>query len=229
MRRIVFVLTALFCVPAFAAPGPGTIVVQKANDTIAALLKQKVPPNSPAEKALTAKVTASVRGFLDIDQLGKAAMADQWSKLSKPQQDEFLKVLRELIEANYINGLRANLAYTVEYTGESTNKAGNVVVTTTITTQRKGRPYTIKIDYELVKSGTSLRAFDVNTDGVSLVDNYRTMFNKLIADKGFPALIQKMKDKLAAISATPATPAPAPTPGAPAAPATPPTKASAKG
>jgi phospholipid transport system substrate-binding protein len=222
MRRIVFVLIALFSVPAFAAPGPGTTAVQKANDAISALLKQKVAPNSPAEKALTAKVTASVRNFLDIDQLGKSAMADQWSKLTKPQQDEFLKVLRELIEANYINGLRANLAYTVEYTGETTDKDGHVVVNTKVTAQRKGRPYTIAIDYVLVKDNASLRAFDINTDGVGLVANYRTMFNKLITDKGFPALIQKMKDKLAAIIAAPATPAPA-------TPTTPPAKPTAKG
>lgn len=212
MRKLVFVLIALFGVPAFAAPaGPGTAAVKQANDTIAGLLKQKVQAGSAAEKELAAKVTASVRNFLDIDQLGKSAMTDQWSKLTKPQQDEFLRVLRDLIEANYINGLRANLAYTVEYTGESTNKDGNIVVATKITTTRKGRPYTIGIDYELVKNGTSLRAFDVITDGVGLVANYRTMFNKLITDKGFPALIQRMKDKLAAINAAPAPAPPAPT------------------
>jgi phospholipid transport system substrate-binding protein len=222
LRRIV-ILIALFTVPVFAAPAnPGTTAVKLANTTIEGLLKQKVPAGSPAEKALAAKVTASVRSFLDIDELGKSAMTDQWSKLTKPQQDEFLKVLRDLIEANYINGLRANLAYTVQYTGEGTNTAGNTVVNTTITTQRKGRPYTIKIDYVLVKNGTSLRAFDVVTDGVGLVANYRTMFNKLITEKGFPALIQRMKDKLATLNAapaTPATPAPAPPPPPPTKPA----------
>jgi phospholipid transport system substrate-binding protein len=205
LRRVIFVLITAMAVPALAQPapapaasakaGPGTAVVKNANDTIAAQLKQKPAPGSAEEKALAAKVTTSVRGFLDIDELGKRAMADNWSKLTKAQQDEFLKVLRGLIEANYIAGLRANLNYTVDYTGETTDAQGNVVVTTKINTQRKGRPFQIEVDYVLVKQGDKLRAFDVVTDKVGLVDNYRAMFNKIIAKGGFDDLIKKMKDK----------------------------------
>src|SRR5690349_12088739 len=97
--------------------GPGTQAVRSANDTIAGLLKQKVAAGSKEEKDLAAKVTTSVRGFLDIDQLGKRAMVDNWQKLSRTQQDEFLQLLRSLIEDNYVRGLRANLDYQVDYTG----------------------------------------------------------------------------------------------------------------
>jgi ABC-type transporter MlaC component len=178
-----------------AKSGPGTQVVRTANDTIAALIKQKAAPGSKEEKDLAAKVTTSVRGFLDIDQLGKRAMVDNWSKLSKPQQDQFLALLRALIEDNYVRALRANLEYQVEYTSESTDKDGNVIVTTKINTKRKGRPYTIAIDYVLVKEGDKLRAWDVKTDGVGLVENYRAMFDKIISKDGFDGLIARMKKK----------------------------------
>ena len=191
--------------PAAAAPaapatpaaksGPGTQAVKAANDTIAGLLKQKVAAGSKEEKDLAAKVTTSVRSFLDIDQLGKRAMVDNWGKLSKAQQDEFLRLLRSLIEDNYVRGLRANLEYQVDYTGESTDKDGNVIVATKINTKRKGRPYTIEVDYVLVKDGDKLRAWDVKTDGVGLVENYRTMFDKIIDKDGFDGLIGKMKKK----------------------------------
>src|SRR5262245_58574445 len=59
-----------------AQAGPGTAVVKQAYATIQGLLKQKVPPGSNEEKDLAARVTTSVRGFLDIDQLGKRAMTD---------------------------------------------------------------------------------------------------------------------------------------------------------
>jgi ABC-type transporter MlaC component len=180
------------------AKGAGTQAVKAANDTIAALLKQKVAAGSKDEKDLAAKVTTSVRSFLDIDQLGKRAMIDNWGKLSKPQQDQFLALLRSLIEDNYVRGLRANLEYQVEYIGESADKDGNVVVATKINTRRKGRPYTIEVDYVLVKEGDKLRAWDVKTDGIGLVENYRTMFNKIIAKDGFDGLIAKMKSKQAA-------------------------------
>jgi ABC-type transporter MlaC component len=177
------------------AKGPGTNAVKTANDTIAAQLKQKVTPGSQDEKDLAAKVTTSVRNFLDIDQLGKRAMVDNWSKLNKGQQDQFLGLLRELIEDNYVRGLRANLEYQVDYTGESTDKDNNLVVTTKINTKRHGRPYVIEVDYVLVKDGDKLRAWDVKTDGVGLVENYRTMFDKIMDKDGFDGLITKMKKK----------------------------------
>lgn len=180
-----------------ARAGAGTQAVKAANDTIAALLKQKPSPGSKEEKDLAAKVTTSVRGFLDIDQLGKGAMVDNWQKLSKAQQDQFLRLLRSLIEDNYVRGLRANLDYQVDYTGESTDKDGNVLVTTKINTKRRGRPYAIEVDYVLVKDGDKLRAWDVKTDGVGLVENYRTMFDKIIDKDGFDGLIAKMKKKQA--------------------------------
>jgi len=178
--------------------GAGSQAVKAANDTIAGLLKQKAAPGSKEEKELAAKVTTSVRGFLDIDQLGKRAMVDNWQKLTKPQQDQFLALLRGLIEDNYVRGLRANLEYQIDYTGESTDKDGNVIVTTKINTKRKGRPYVIEVDYVLVKDGDKLRAWDVKTDGVGLVENYRTMFDKIMDKDGFDGLIGKMKKKQAA-------------------------------
>jgi phospholipid transport system substrate-binding protein len=203
---LMLVLTA--SVPAFAqttpakapaaAPaksGPGSTAVKAANDKISTLLKQKPAPGSKEEKELASKVTTSVRDFLDIDELGKRAMADQWAKLTAAQQQEFLSTLRALIEDNYIRGLRANLAYTVDYNGETTDKDGNVVVTTVVNTKRKGRPFKIQIDYVLKKQGDKLKAWDVKTDGVGLVANYKTQFNKIVEKEGFSGLIARMKKK----------------------------------
>ncbi|MDX2086848.1 MAG: ABC transporter substrate-binding protein [Kofleriaceae bacterium] len=178
-----------------AAAGPGVAVVKQANESLKSLLKQKAEPNSKEEKELANKLITSVRGFLDIDQLGKRAMVDNWSKLTKAQQDQFAVLLRDLIEENYIKGMRANLAYEIEYVSETPDKDGNVVVATKVKTQRKGRPYTIAIDYVLVNESGKLRAFDVRTDGVGLVENYRAMFNKIMAKDGFDGLIAKMKKK----------------------------------
>ncbi len=183
-----------------AASGPGTAAVKAANDKISALLKQKPAAGSPQEKELAGKVTTSVRDFLDIDELGKRAMADQWAKLTEAQRNEFLSTLRALIEDNYVRGLRSNLSYTVDYNGETTDKDGNIVVTTTINTKRKNRALKIQIDYVLKKDGGKLKAWDVKTDGVGLVENYRTQFNKIVAKEGFDGLIARMKKKQSSAS-----------------------------
>src|SRR5688572_21418141 len=175
-RLLILLLSLMITTPAFAGPtakaGPGVAAVKQANEKISTLLKQKPAAGSKDEKDLAGKVTTSVRDFLDIDELGKRAMADQWAKLTEAQRQEFLTTLRALIEDNYIRGLRANLQYTVDYTGETADKDGNVVVTTTINTKRKNRAFKINVDYVLKKQADKLKAWDVKTDGVGLVENY---------------------------------------------------------
>jgi phospholipid transport system substrate-binding protein len=224
MRRIIFTLAIsltpaalpVLATPAAAQPaksGPGTAAVKKANDDIFKLLKAKAP---------AAQVTAQVRTFLDINELGKQAMVNQWSKLKPAEQTLFLDTLRQLIFANYVNAQQANVNYTINYTGESTNAKGQIVVTTKIQAQRKGRPFTLAVDYVMIKNGANLQAFDVVTDGVSLVENYRAMFDKVIKEKGFTGLIQAMQNKLQQIkSQSAAAPAGGAAPAAPGAAAAP--------
>jgi phospholipid transport system substrate-binding protein len=97
-----------------------------------------------------------------------------------------------------VRGLRANLEYSIDYAGESTEKDGSTLVTTWINTKRHNRPYKIEVDYVLKKEGDKLKAWDVKTDGVGLVENYRTQFNKIIERDGFGGLIAKMKKKQSA-------------------------------
>jgi phospholipid transport system substrate-binding protein len=201
LRALALVISLLF-VPTVATAqpkaGPGTTVVKQANDNLSSLLKQKAAP---------AKVTASVRDFLDIDELGKAALVDHWKTLKPAEQTDFLKLLRELIEANYVKTQNANVNYSIDYLGESSDSQGNIVVNTKINTQRKGRPFTITVDYVLRKQGNAYRAFDVKTDGVGLVENYRAQFNKMIKDKGFAAVLESMKKKAASLQQAAQAPA----------------------
>jgi len=160
---ILLILLGLASAPAIASDGPGIAAVRAGNQAITALLKQKVAPGSAEEKALAAKVTESVKSLIDIDELGKRAMADHWAKLTAAQQREFLATLRGLISDNYVKGLRANLEYTVDYTGESTSPDGDVLVTTAIHTKRHNRPYTIEVSYVLRNLGGKLASAVLNS------------------------------------------------------------------
>lgn len=180
-----------------AQDGPGSARVRAVNDAIVALLRQKPEPGSAAEKQVTAEISKAVGGFLDVGALGQSALADHWGKLSRAQQAEFSKLLASLVENSYVRALRANLDYEVKYQGE-TMRGADRVVTTEVTAVRNGRPQTIGIEYVLRPSGETLRAVDVITDGVGIVENYRAQFNKIIAKEGFDGLLERMRKKQAA-------------------------------
>jgi hypothetical protein len=148
------------------------------------------------------------------------SLVNNWGKLKPQEQKDFVQLLRDLIQANYVNVQQGNVNYTVDYAGEAPNKDGTILDNTVIKAQRKGRPFSMKIDYVMIKKGTSFQCFDVVTDGVSLVDNYKSTFDKLMKDKGFAGLMTTMKNKLAQIQASPGAGSAAPPAAGSAAPKT---------
>ena len=202
LRRFVFWLSmaVLVClslsVTARAEDGPGISAVRKANDRVSALLKQKPEPGSEAEKRLAAEISSQLKDFLDVDELGQRALGEHFKALKPAQRKEYLTLLRELVEGNYIKALRSNASYEVRYLGEE-EKDGLRRVKTELDLQRNGRAETMSVDYVLQRHGGTWRAFDLVTDGVGLVENYRAQFNKIIAKEGVDGLLERMRKKKA--------------------------------
>jgi phospholipid transport system substrate-binding protein len=203
MRR--GLLTCVLCLSTLIASaaeeaGPGVSAVRRAQESVAASLQKKAAPGSEAEKRLAGEISAQLRGFLDVDELGRRALVDHWGKLKEPQRRQFLGVLRGLVEANYVRALRSNLQYEVSYLREEPREDARRVLTE-IRMRRKGREQVISVDYLLRKEGEAWRAFDVITDGVGLIENYRAQFNRILDKEGFPALIERMRKKQAQLDA----------------------------
>ena len=198
MRKITQFLTLAFLLllgaVAQAADGPATATVRQANDTLHSLLRRKVTPGSPEEKQQASEVTAKLQNFLDVDELGRRAMRDQWSKLKPAQQAEFSKLLREIVEGHYLRALRSELDYDVAYLGEKPHD-DEASVSTELRVTRKGKKQAISVDYTLRHDKGAWRVFDIVTDGVGLVENYRAQFNQVIAKEGVEGLLARMRKK----------------------------------
>ncbi len=55
----------------------------------------------------------------------------------------------------------------------------------------------VPVDYRLFKHGDRWMIYDINIEGISLVSNYRTQFNKIIQTNGYNSLVETMKSKQA--------------------------------
>lgn len=195
--RSTLLLAALsLSAPAFADDGPGTAAVRRANESVKELLATKPEPGSEAEKKLVARIGTQLESFLDVEELGQRALADHWKKLTPQQRKQYLTLLRELVESNYVKAMRSSSSYEVRYLKEE-EKDGSRWVSTELELQRNGRPEVMSVDYALRKEGDSWRAFDLVTDGVGLVENYRAQFNKIIAKEGVSGLLERMRKKKA--------------------------------
>ena len=80
----------------------------------------------------------------------------------------------------------------------SEDAAGStILVKTKAKSKTDEREDAVEIVFKMAQKGAAWKVQDIVTEGVSLVSSYRSQFTKIIKKDGFPALVQKMKDKLA--------------------------------
>ena len=123
------------------------------------------------------------------EEMAKESLKDNWDKLSPTQRAEFQKLFTSLFQDSYtrmvLNFLQKE---TVEYRPESPENKG-VKVPTTIMRANEHIP----VDYHLIQKNGRWLIGDVDIDGVSIVENYRNTFRRVIQTSSFDNLLQKMR------------------------------------
>jgi phospholipid transport system substrate-binding protein len=192
MKKIVLLLLLVASAPALAALGPLATIKQK-NGEADRLLKAKTEPKSPADKKRKDELKAIAASLLDYNELAKRSLGAEWEKLSKTQQNEFISTLRDLTERNYLKRVES---YQVVYRGEKVS-GESATVETGVKVKTEGKTSDVEVIYHMHHVGEHWLVYDIVTDEVSLVTNYRSQFTKIIHEKGYAELIRKMKKRLA--------------------------------
>jgi phospholipid transport system substrate-binding protein len=170
-----------------AFAGPATDEVKAKQSTLFELLAK--PGN---EK----KVTATLDEVLDHPAIAEASLGSEWANRTDAEKAQFSELLKQLVRRNYERNIKKTIGYNIEYIGE-TEKNARVVVATKAVSKTDKRAEPVEIEYTLAQNDGKWRIQDIKTDGVSLVSSYRSQFTKIVKKDGFPALITKMKDKIA--------------------------------
>ncbi len=130
---------------------------------------------------------------IDFSELAARSLGDHWAKRSAEEQAEFLALLRDMLQANYegkLQGQKLGADYEIKYDDEKT-RGDKAIVKTTVVTKDGDKP----VEYKLVQKGDDWVIFDVVIDDISLEETYRESYVQIIEKEGWPALIQRMKDK----------------------------------
>jgi phospholipid transport system substrate-binding protein len=141
-------------------------------------------------------IAKEFRALFDVGELARAALGAHWGKMTEAQRARLVELLETIVHRTYVKLLRANQAWPVEYTGEK-GEDGAVRVATVVKAKRKGRAADVYVDYVMVEGKAGWRVRDLVTDGVSVVKNYRSQFNRVIAKEGIDGLIARLAKKAA--------------------------------
>ena len=176
-----------------AAGGAPTEFVKTRTETIRKVLKRKPKKGSPAHAKKKQNIQQEVNAFLDFEVLSQRSLRDHWDKRSEAERQDFVQLLRDLVEESYLTHIDENPDFVMSYQEEKQLKSGMAIVRTTA---KKGKTE-VAVDYKLMPKQGGWIVYDMVIDDVSVERNYRRQFNKIILKDGYPHLLEKMRSKLA--------------------------------
>src|SRR5262244_2378889 len=189
----VLVLAALLPVvlagPQRAWAGAPTDQLRAQIDKAVKILEDPELKKKPVERRAAVRQVAN--DIFDFSETAKRSLARHWTPRTQPEKDEFVALFTDLLERSYISKIELYGGEKIHFTGETIEGEGAVVRTKLVTKQGTEIP----IDYRMLKRGDKWLVYDVVIEGVSLISNYRTQFNKIITTSSYQDLMKKMKTK----------------------------------
>lgn len=146
------------------------------------------PNGSEAEQRESIRTVLSPR--FDFPEMAKMSLGSHWKRVPE-RQVEFIAVFTDFLENAYVGKILSLREETVEFVSESVDRELAQVETKIV--QSKGEPLTV--DYKLHLVDGTWKVYDVVIENISLVNNYRSQFHRIITSESFDELLARLKAK----------------------------------
>jgi phospholipid transport system substrate-binding protein len=190
---LVFCALSIWVLPAYSATSPKA-KIQTTVDQVIKVLHDKQLQGEPLRKTLS----QLIRARFDFSIMSQRTLGKYWKSATVDEQERFMTLFSELLEANYIGRIEAYSDETVSY-GEEKIEEGRAEVATLV---NSGTTH-IPIVYHLVKKGDDWFVYDVVVEEVSLIRNYRSTYGEIVRKEGFSGLFSRMEEKIAELKQSP--------------------------
>lgn len=164
-------------------------VLEQRDRQIKAVLGNKTALTA-AERAQLKEV---INDGIDFEAMARQALGSHWGTLSAQQRAEFVDVFSGIVRAQSLSNLdvyRARVTYGDVKVSGNTARAATTAIYKEVPT---------KVEYVLALEGGAWRVQDIVLDGVSTADGYARSFQSVIRKRGYDALMQSLRKKLASV------------------------------
>ena len=186
-------LRALTLTAIFALVTAGTAVAGEPTDQVRRSVDEvlKIVQSQPDGPARRTAVRQAANRLFDFEETAKRALGPHWQQRTPAEREEFVRLFSDLLEAAYVGKIDLYQGEKITYVGETMDDDQATVKTRIVTKQGNEVP----VDYRLLREKDGWRVYDVIIEGVSLVADYRTQFNKIIQTSSYDDLVKRMRAK----------------------------------
>ncbi len=168
---------------------------QTVNDVFTIVSNKDLPPQERQ-----AKIRQAVLQHFGFNEMAQRSLGQHWSTLTQPQRQEFVTLFTDLLERSYVTRIDSYNAgpQGIRYLKEEIDQDRAAVHTEIV----RERDLSAAVEYRLLHKEGTWKVYDIVIEGVSLVNNYRTQFNTIIAKDSYAGLVKQMRLKLEQENAT---------------------------
>lgn len=124
-------------------------------------------------------------------EMAKRSLGPNWSRRTAQEQSEFVRLFTDVLERAYGDIIESYSDAEIVYLAEKVDGGYADVNSKVVTT--KGEEYSLNYRVQLV--GNEWKVYDVVAENISLVNNYRSQFTRVIAKSSYEELVRRLKDK----------------------------------
>ena len=176
-------------VNSLGAASPGEQVQMTANRVLEILNDPKLKGEANV-KARRQQLRETILPRFDFAEMSKRALGKHWARYPD-QQKEFVTAFAQLLEDTYVVQVESAAGDKMVVINERTQ--GDVAEVNTKIISPKGQE--MLVAYRLRRDGPEWKVYDVIVENVSLVNNYRSQFNRVLARASMDDLIKSIRDK----------------------------------
>jgi len=189
-----FSLLALFAAVAQAQELAPDVLVKTITQDVVAVLKQDKDIQAGDPKKVAVLVETKVLPHFNFTRMTRIAMARNWRLASPEQQKELTEEFKTLLVRTYSTALSSYRDQQVAFKPLRA-KPDDTEVTVKTEVKQPNAPQAVGIDYEMEKTPSGWKVYDVKVDGVSLVTTYRDAFASEVKERGIDGLIKSLAAK----------------------------------
>jgi phospholipid transport system substrate-binding protein len=194
IRQVELCILTFILFPSFltrAHAGAPLELVRTGVDRAIQILKDPKLSSNDKKKERMDRLREALDGIFDYEEMAKRALGTHWRQRTPAEQQEFVKLFRKFLESVYSDKIGLYGGQKVRFGREVIDNDFAQVETTII--QPKGDEITVV--YKLRQANGQWKVYDAVVDNISIINNYRSQFDRVIARNSYEELVKRLREK----------------------------------
>ena len=171
--------------------GEPTDLMRTTVDKVVAVLKNPGLKSAARKVDRRDQLRQVIYPRFDFAEMAKRSLGSHWRSRTPEEQQEFEELFTDLLANSYVDQIESFNDEKILYLREIMDNNHAEVSTKIISS--KGEEFSV--NYKLHLANGSWKVYDVVIENISLVNNYRSQFNRIITNSSYDELLRKMKEK----------------------------------